>query len=52
MELNDIKIENFCVRISPKPDLQDYKKIVIEGIEAYAKLYAIKVKLDKLENEL
>lgn len=52
IKLKDEMINQFTSRITPQPDFYDAKKIVLDGIEAYAKLYAIKVKLDKLEKEL
>ena len=52
IELKDEMINQIIERQLTRQEFEDLKKDVIEGIEAYAKLYAIKVKLDKLEKEL
>lgn len=52
IELKDEMINQIIERQLNRQEFEDLKKDVIEGIEAYAKLYAIKVKLDKLEKEL
>ncbi|TCB51097.1 hypothetical protein E0H80_06945 [Acinetobacter sp. ANC 4779] len=52
IELKDEMINQIIERIQPKQEFEYVKEDVIEGIKAYAKLYAIKVKLDKLEKEL
>jgi len=37
---------------SPKPNFDDVKLDILKSMQAYSKLYAVKVKLDKLEKEL
>ena len=50
--LEDEMINKILERYSgKKPNFDDVKADVIHGIEAYAKLYAIKVKVDKIANE-
>lgn len=52
IELEDKMINKILEQYSgKKPNFDDIKADVIQGIEAYSKLYAIKVKLDKLANE-
>lgn len=50
IKLKDDMIEKIISNKQPQPNFYDEKKDVIEAIEAYSKLYAIKVRLDKLDN--
>ena len=50
IKLKDDMIEKIILNKQPQPNFYDEKKDVIEAIEAYSKLYAIKVRLDKLDN--
>lgn len=49
--LNDEIIEKFVSFHGQYKEHYDAKKALIEGIESYAKLYVIKIKLDKLETD-
>lgn len=51
IKLKDDMINKIMLNKQPQPNFYDEKKDVIEAIEAYAKLYVIKVKLDKLETD-
>ena len=50
IKLKDDMIEKIILNKQPQPNFYDEKKDVIEATEAYSKLYAIKVRLDKLDN--
>lgn len=51
-KISDDSIQNYLSRRNPKPTIEQGRSILNDGLEAYSELYAIKVKLDKLENEL
>ena len=50
VKISDESIQNYLSRKIPKPTVEQGRSILNDGVEAYSKLYAIKVKLDKLEN--
>ena len=52
IKLKDEMLHGIIKMRSPEPNFDDVKLDVVKGIQAYSKLYSIKVKLDKLENEL
>jgi hypothetical protein len=51
IKLKDEMLHEIIKIRSPEPNFDDVKLDVIQGIQAYSKLYSIKVKLDKLESE-
>ena len=50
-KISDAVIQNYLSRKDPKPTIEQGRYELNDGIEAYAKLYAIKVKLNNLEHE-
>lgn len=51
VKISDESIQNYLSRKIPKPTVEQGRSILNDGVEAYSKLYAIKVKLDKLETD-
>ena len=49
IKFKDEMVNKIIERQSPRPEFEYVKKDMIEGIQAFAKLYAIKVQLDNLE---
>ena len=49
-KISDAVIKNYLSRKNPKPTIEQGRSELNDGVEAYSKLYAIKVKLDKLDN--
>ena len=49
-KISDAVIQNNLSRKNPKPTIEQGRSELNDGVEAYSKLYAIKVKLDKLDN--
>lgn len=49
IKLNDQMIDSLINRMNPKQNFLDVKKDVIDGINAYAKLYVIQIKMNDLE---
>ena len=49
-KVSDESIQNYLSRKNPKPTIEQGRSELNDGVEAYSKLYAIKVKLDKLDN--
>lgn len=49
-KMRDEVIQSYLSRKNPKPTIEQGRSELNDGVEAYSKLYAIKVKLDKLDN--
>lgn len=49
-KVSDESIQNYLSRKNPKPTIEQGRSELNDGVEAYSKLYAIKLKLDQLEN--
>ncbi|MGA9698920.1 MAG: hypothetical protein WBQ67_08330 [Acinetobacter sp.] len=52
IKLKDEMLYTMIKMRSPKPNFDDVKLDILKSMQAYSKLYAVKVKLDKLEKEL
>ena len=47
-KISDEVIQNYIFHKNPKPTIEQGRSVLNDGVEAYSKLYAIKIKLDKL----
>ncbi|MCY1160383.1 hypothetical protein D9M71_01950 [compost metagenome] len=51
MKISDESIQTYIAKQSPKLTTEEGRSVVNDALEIYEKLYAIKVKLDKLETD-
>ncbi|MNG44863.1 hypothetical protein D3C78_47980 [compost metagenome] len=51
MKISDESIQTYIAKQSPKLTTEEGRSVVNDALEVYEKLYAIKVKLDKLETD-